>query len=110
MARGTDTIVVRDFHLPGSENADTVDISTLEQLVEKGQANICAEILRYVSQHPKRSMADWSKDLLSLIETRGLDALQGDEWIVGDLVFARPLEMLATVNRFRGLEVEQSVS
>lgn len=88
-----------------SEN-DIVDISGLEQIIEPGQARLVAEVLRYLPSKPHPlSVAEIVALLEGLMLDGGFDDLHVDGWLVGDLVYARPLELLAAVNRVRGLKV-----
>ncbi|KAI9840187.1 MAG: hypothetical protein M1837_001859 [Sclerophora amabilis] len=95
----------------GPEGDQGIDISSLNQMVEPGQAKLAAEVLRYIArrQHadgaPRKSMRAWVDEVVSLISAEGLDAIQGDGREVGDLVLARGLELGAALSRIRGLQM-----
>lgn len=105
-AHGTRSIEV-PWAPGGSVDKASVDLAGIDQLVESGQTNVCAEVLRYMPTSGLRmSMAQWAGYLKELVDKEGLDALR-DGGKVGSLVRPRELEILCTVNRVRGLAVEK---
>ena len=85
-----------------------VDISALEQLVEEGQANLCADALRVISDSDSaKSVRDWVRELEKLMEQRQVD-IRGESRPRGNLTWTRPLEVMAVLNRVRGLRVGNS--
>lgn len=90
----------------GDRETATVDLSGIDQLVEDGQAQVCAEVLRYISKSGFRyPVEQWAVLLKRLVDAEGLDALHGEGAVSGKLVRVRELEILCAVNRVRGLTV-----
>ena len=107
MARGTDRIIFRAGrdNVAAQDSNPEVDISALEQLVEAGQANLCAEALRVISDSGSvRSVRDWVSELEKLMEEKQTN-IRGESCPRGSLARTRPLEVMAVVNRVRGLRV-----
>lgn len=107
LARGTDRIVFRAWrdNVAAQDSNAEVDISALEQLVEEGQANLCADALRVISDSADtKSVRDWVRELEKLMEQRQAD-IRGESRPRGNLTWTRPLEVMAVVNRVRGLRV-----
>lgn len=87
---------------------EAVDLSGLDQLVEEGQTNACAELLNFMPKSGlKYTMDRWASHLKRALDEGGLDALRGGSVVGGKLVRCRELEMLAAVNRVRGLQVQR---
>lgn len=96
--RGTDKIV---FRAGRDEDYAQIDISALEQLVEDGQAALATQALQLIRNEDANLTAEaWAKKL----SERGITC-EGKPR--GTLVVARPLELLAVANRFRGLQARQ---
>jgi predicted ABC-class ATPase len=87
---------------------EAVDLSGLDQLVEEGQTNACAELLNLMPKSGlKYTMEQWASYLKRALDEGGLDTLRGGSVVGGKLVRCRELEMLAVVNRVRGLQVQR---
>ncbi|RPB10955.1 hypothetical protein P167DRAFT_606885 [Morchella conica CCBAS932] len=87
---------------------EAVDLSGLDQLVEEGQTHACAELLNLMPKLDlKYTMRRWASYLKRALDEGGLDALRGGTVVGGKLVRCRELEMLAVVNRVRGLQVQR---
>ncbi|KAI5797666.1 hypothetical protein EDC01DRAFT_629051 [Geopyxis carbonaria] len=106
IAQGTGKLQIRKEKMrDGSYNDDEVDLRYLEQLVEEGQANMCGETLIHMSSLSPKAVCEWASDL----ETTSLsDLCKVSGWygLQKDVVRARPLELLATANRFRDLAIK----
>ena len=94
-----------------------MDISEIDQFVESGQVKTCAELLRVISKNgagePQtgktlKTMREWARWIDETIETKGMDVLHTEGWVMGDLVQVRGIEAMAVVNRVRGLEVKKT--
>ncbi|KAI9830815.1 MAG: hypothetical protein M1819_005340 [Sarea resinae] len=88
-----------------------VDISGLVQLVEAGQANLAAHVIRWLARRQSEGEPEGNRPLGEvlgevgrLLEAEGLDAVQAaDEGrLGGDLVFTRALELGGVLGRIRG--------
>lgn len=87
---------------------EAVDLSGLDQLIEEGQTHACAELLNLMPKSGlKYTMGQWASYLKRALDEGGLDALRGGTVVGGKLVRCRELEMLAAVNRVRGLQVQR---
>ena len=89
-----------------SEGKSGIDLSSVEQLVEQGQVRSIAQMLLHVSSHSGNTitMTQLMDDLESLISRQGLDAIHGQNWVVGDTVAVRRFELGAAINRLRLLQ------
>ncbi|KAA8914523.1 putative ATPase of the ABC class [Sphaerosporella brunnea] len=106
MAHGTERIVLKaDRNQVGSKDT-AIDITALEQIVERGQANLCAEALKLIKDSEPKSVSEWVAELDAVMEKKGMNML-GHAKPIGTLARARPIELLATVNRLRGLQIRQ---
>lgn len=105
--RSIDKIVFKsDRTKVNTEDTDTeVDITALEQFVEEGQTNLCVDALRIISGSALKSVRDWVGELEKLMEQNGMN-IRGDQQRFGNLARTRPLEIMAVVNRVRGLRVD----
>ena len=98
--RGIDTITF------GTEE---IDLSAVEQLVDTGQLKAIALALIYIKQINTTQQLTISEILTKIhrdISTLGLDILT--DFPQGDLTLFRPLELAATLNRLRSLQVNYS--
>jgi hypothetical protein len=101
-ARGTRALVF---------GTQEIDLSCVEQLIEDGQVTAIGYALAY---SPERYMAGEAvslRELIDLIERdvkeKGLDVLSPMSH-PGDLVYFRPQELAAALNRLRALRVRAS--
>src|SRR2546422_998873 len=87
---------------------DTMDLATLEQLVDPAQARAVAVTLIWVADHGLVDGMRTVRELLGLIEVevaqRGLEGLV-PAGVPGDLALPRRQEMAAAINRLRTLRV-----
>ncbi|KAI9725396.1 MAG: hypothetical protein M1828_003246 [Chrysothrix sp. TS-e1954] len=81
-----------------------IDISSLEQIVEHGQVRLAAEFLRYCA---KRNPDESVYELVHKVREKDLDDFHVEGHAAGDLVYARPFELGAALNRLRGIQVTQ---
>ena len=97
-----------------------IEISGIEQFVEAGQVRACAEALRYIARGVERgvpvgginkknlTMGEWRAVLEEIMEKQGIDALNTQGWVTGDMVSVRGVEIMAVVNRVRGLKAKRA--
>ncbi len=86
---------------------ETIDLSGIEQLVEKSQARAIGHALLYAKSQlidGKRTVSEITDLLMEEIEKKGLDALTGT--LYGDLAYFRRFEWIAALNRLRTLRVQ----
>lgn len=118
---------VRDRHTL-SFGTEEIDLSAVEQVVELGQVRAIAFAMVYAQRHyldGQRSLKAVLDGIMAAIERGGLDALTGFSegfpagflseespggFPEGDLAQFRPLELAATLNRLRTLQVVASKS
>ncbi len=80
----------------------TIDLSYVEQLAEKNQTEFIALVLRFLYlNREKNSMTEKVKKILENIEKDGFTKLKN-----GNLAAARIFEIMAAVNRLRGIKAE----
>ena len=83
-----------------------IDLSRVEQLVDSGQLLAIAYLIRYYAEHYAPAHMDLVAGLeraLADVRESGLDQIT--PYIVGSLAMPRLQELVAAVNRMRGLEV-----
>jgi len=99
--RGTDKVV---FRFNRHEDKTDIDISALEQLVEDGQTTLAIYALQLIQKDsaPNLTAEAWAKQL----SERRVNIAREFK-TRGNMAAARPLELLAVVNRLRGLQVRQ---
>ena len=107
-ARRKDFILVSGLDRPGlrtsSDAEPGIDLSSIDQLVETGQARLLAGILSNLAQHKKHvSFLELSQELSKAIEIEGLDSVNASSTIFGDWVWTRGIEVAAMLCRLRGL-------
>lgn len=88
-----------------------IELSRVEQLVDRGQLLAIAYLLNYVDAQKKYAADDLVtvlKSALLLVEQKGLQQVM--PFIMGELAIPRLQELVATVNRIRGLKLEVSMS
>lgn len=90
----------RLFEFSGQE----VDLDAVNQLVCPSQARTIAESLRVMRSGLRKSVDQLVKELDAEVEANGLDVLSAG-FPRGDLARCRLMDLAATVNRLRGLEV-----
>ena len=112
MARDT-----REISTPITPN---IEIGDIEQFVEVGQVRTCAEALRYIARGIERgvlvggvnkknlTMGEWRAVLEDVMEKQGIDVLNTQGWVMGDMVSVRGVEIMAVVNRVRGLKAKRA--
>ena len=90
-----------------AEAESGISLSSVEQLVEPGQARLIAELLYVLSQRGVRMTVQDLVQVIVMSQAQGgLDSLTAGNPMLGDLVETRPLDIAAAVNRLRGLSVE----
>lgn len=95
--RGTDQVVW---------GRETIDLRSVEQLVDSGQTRALAQALLHAQWHyidGQRSLAEVLDCVEQDLAAGGLDAL--DQRQTGELVWFRRFELAATLNRLRSLQV-----
>lgn len=110
--------VGRDTRTISTQLTPDIDIGDLEQFVEVGQVKTSAEVLRYIAlkaekglivdgvQRKALTMLEWKKQIEDVMDRGGMDALHTEQWRTGDMVRVRGFEIMAVVNRVRGLKVK----
>ncbi|KAF8421414.1 hypothetical protein EV426DRAFT_609162 [Tirmania nivea] len=110
----------RDTRAISTSITPDIEIGEIEQFVEAGQVRTCAEALRYIARGIERgisvggvnkkklTMGEWRAVLEEVIEKQGIDALNTQGWVTGDMVSVRGMEIMAVVNRVRGLKAKKA--
>lgn len=89
---------------------EPIDISGLEQLADPSQTNCIAMMLDYYQHHlsgRKMSIVEAADTIYSKIAEEGFDAIAPKNRYPGDLALPRKQEFIATINRYRGLNIEE---
>lgn len=84
-----------------------IDLSAVEQLVERGQVQGVARALVWLREHGNGdgvAVGPWIDEVMSAVERYGLDVLALEQR--GDLAMFRRFELAGALNRLRGLKVE----
>ena len=91
-------------HLIFGENK--VDLSDVEQLVERAQTKAIGLAIRHAAQYMdgKHELGEVVEAVMADIKREGLDVL--DSRLTGDLARFRGLEFASALNRFRGLKID----
>ncbi|TGZ78142.1 hypothetical protein EX30DRAFT_366213 [Ascodesmis nigricans] len=102
--RGFET---RAIGMKGNPDIPDIDISYIEQFVEPGQANLAARMIQKIASASVKgvnlTMREWRDMMQDMLVLKGMRFDRNNE---GNQAAARPLEMLAALNRLRGLKVE----
>lgn len=110
--------IARDTRAIITMNTPDIDIDQIGQLVETGQTRTAAQALRYISRGMENgvqvggaikkdlTMREWKVVLEEVMDRDGLDALHTERFLMGDMVAIRGIELMAIVNRIRGLKAE----
>ncbi len=85
----------------------TVDLSDVEQIVEKAQTKAIGRAIYYARKHMdgKKTVKEIIHLVMDDISSNSIDIL--DKRLTGDLARFRELELAAALNRIRGFDVEQ---
>ena len=86
----------------------TIDLSGLEQLVDTSQTNSLAIMLNYIKNHlldDQTSLKKIVDKLYAQIEKAGLESLTSYAGSQGSLALPRKQELMAALNRYRGLNI-----
>lgn len=89
-------------------NRETVDVRYLEQLVDSEQVTALAYYLKYAEKHlfnGKRTLQEAVEELWKLTQTQGLGFLAEGSYLPSGLAQPRKQEVLAALNRYRGLRM-----
>ncbi|RPB20636.1 hypothetical protein L211DRAFT_841564 [Terfezia boudieri ATCC MYA-4762] len=112
--------MARDTRVISTPITPDIEIGGIEQFVEVGQVRACAEALRYIARGVERgvavggvnkknlTMGEWRAVLEEVMEKQGIDALNTQGLVTGDMVSVRGVEIMAVVNRVRGLKAKRS--
>jgi len=87
---------------------EEIDVSRVEQLIDNGQLQSVGYLMNYLLKNSASQTEDLVGGLrrvLQQVEERGLDTIT--PYIVGTLALPRLQELVATVNRFRRLQLAQ---
>ena len=98
---------VRDRHTL-SFAKDTIDLSSIEQLVDEGQLKAIAAAIDHLQSHhldQHQSLAQMLTSLMVELESKGLDHIS--PFPQGSLAAFRSFELAAAINRWRRLQVHQ---
>jgi len=102
-AKGLTTIIV---------GRQSIELDFIEQLIHPSQTNAIAEIIRYMDRHyvdDKKTLSQVTDQVLNDISSQGLDVISSFHGQhPGNLALPRKQEILAAINRFRNLKVEQT--
>ncbi len=84
----------------------TVDLTDVEQIVEKAQTKTIGRALLYLqgSMGEAKSLAELIAQVNEQIRTKGIDIL--DDRLTGDMANCRGIEIAAALNRLRGMKVK----
>lgn len=88
-----------------SINRDTVDLRYVEQLVDSEQTTTLSYLLKYAQLHHcdgRRDLRKVVEELMSLIRSKGLEALADGSYLSSNLAMPRTQEVFACFNRYRG--------
>ncbi len=89
-------------------NKTAIDLKYLEQLVDKSQTTCIALIIEYLSQNlasNNLTLPEMVQRVYNVIEKKGLDELSKYSGHPGNLAMPRKHEVIATLNRFRHLNI-----
>ncbi len=89
--------------------SEEIDLSRIEQLVDRGQLQTIGYLIHHCQQHPsieQQEMAQTLEDIVRQIETEGLDSIT--PYTMGTLAMPRLHELAATINRMRNLRLVSS--
>ncbi|MBT8763595.1 ABC-ATPase domain-containing protein [Desulfohalobiaceae bacterium Ax17] len=102
-AKGLTTIIV---------GRQSIKLDFIEQLIHPSQTNAIAEIIRYMDRHyidDKKTLSQVIDQVLNDISRQGLDVISSFHGQhPGNLALPRKQEILAAINRYRNLKVEQT--
>ena len=84
----------------------TVDLSDIEQIVEKGQVKGMGKALRIMQKKMdgRTTIPQLVEQMIAEIEQNGIDIL--DERHTGDLSMFRGIELASVLNRLRGMKIK----
>lgn len=88
---------------------EPIDISGLEQLADPSQTNGIALMLDYYQKHlldGEMSLVEAANEIYRAIEAKGLDAITPNNRYPGDVALPRKQDFIATINRYRGLNIK----
>ncbi|WP_436861749.1 ABC-ATPase domain-containing protein [Staphylococcus caeli] len=88
---------------------ELIDISGLEQLVDRSQTQCLAEMLDYYQQNllnEHDTLFEATNKLYDVVEKQGLDVISSFKGHPGNLALPRKQEFCATLSRYRGLKVK----
>ncbi|KAL9052797.1 MAG: hypothetical protein Q9162_005159 [Coniocarpon cinnabarinum] len=89
-----------------AEEESGIELDAVEQLVERGQLRLIAEVLfDLAAAGSSRNLKDVVLEMEKTVTSDGLDGLVKNSELWGDLVECRRFEVAAAVNRVRGLKV-----
>ena len=89
-----------------SINKETVDLRYVEQIVDSEQTTALSYALLYAKLHlmdGKRDIREVVDELMTLIDSNGLEYLLDCKYIKANLAMPRKQEIIATLNRYRSL-------
>ena len=88
---------------------DTIDLAFVEQLVDAGQVNAIAEILKYMQRYVdgKSTLKAVLGRVMNDIQNRGLDVISPFKGHPGELSLPRAFEIGAAINRLRSARFSQ---
>ena len=90
---------------PSTDAEPGLDLSSIDQLVETGQAHFLAAILHKFAQNQKPIvLSEISRTLSRTVEGLGLDGVNPSSPTNGDWVWTRGIEVAAMLCRLRGLK------
>jgi chromosome segregation and condensation protein ScpB len=92
-------------------NKTEIDLTFIEQLVERSQLNTIGAVIEWINKHyrgKKISLVELIDNVYHILQKDGLEAISkyyGKH--PGNLSFVRKQEILAAINRYRQLKIEK---
>lgn len=87
---------------------EEIDLSGVEQLVDAGQTLAIGYLMRFYAAQgdAQRDLVEGVRNALAEVEAQGLDILP--PYLIGELAMPRLHEVLAAINRFRHLRMQEA--
>lgn len=89
-------------------NRDTIDLRYVEQLADTEQLASLGYLVKYAQLHlfdGKRTLSETVKELMKLLDQKGLAAVCEGSYISSGLAMPRKQELFACLNRYRSLRM-----
>ncbi|MCR4924574.1 MAG: ABC-ATPase domain-containing protein [Lachnospiraceae bacterium] len=89
---------------------ESIEIRFVEQLVDQEQTNLLGVLLRYMEEElfdGKKTLPECVDILWELLSEKGMAAIVNKGELPGNLAMVRRQELLAMINRYRGLNLKK---